>query len=132
MPKLPVLAILLPLIAACTPVIVPKAAAPSPSTTADGASSFRVSAEAQGLAFAQLHCSGCHAVSPGQSSPNVEAPTFDAVVNSPGLTGATIRPWLRDSHNFPDMMNFVIDPDQIDDLAAYMMTLQRSDYMPTI
>ena len=29
------------------------------------------------------------------------------------------------------MMNFAIDPDQIDDLAAYMMTLKRHDYAPS-
>ena len=68
----------------------------------------------------------------GQSSPNVEAPTFEAVVNTPGLTAATIKPWLWDSHNFPAMMNFTIDPDQIDDLAADMMTGQRGDYVPPI
>jgi len=30
------------------------------------------------------------------------------------------------------MMNFAIDPDQIDDIAAYMMTLKRHDYAPPI
>ncbi|WP_257541473.1 hypothetical protein [Sphingobium sp. CFD-1] len=44
----------------------------------------------------------------------------------------SLKPWLRDSHNFPAMMNFAIDPEQIDDLAAYMTTLQRRDYTPPI
>jgi len=85
---------------------------------------------ARGLAFAQTHCSVCHAVAAGQISPNPEAPPFEAVANTPGLSLATLTPWLHNSHNFPEKMNFAIDPDQIDDLAAYMITLQKSDYSP--
>jgi mono/diheme cytochrome c family protein len=84
------------------------------------------------LAFAQAHCSGCHAVAKGQISPNPEAPSFEAVVNAPDVTSATLAPWLRDSHNFPQMMRFSIAPDQIDDLAAYMLTLQNPDFHPPI
>lgn len=131
--KFPGLTILLLFTTACTPEMIPKAGVPNPATTAEGAGSIRESAEARGLAFAQQHCSGCHAVSAGRRySPNVDAPTFESVVNTPGLTGATIKPWLQKSHNFPDVMNFAIDPDQIDDLAAYMISLQRSDYVPPI
>lgn len=84
----------------------------------------------RGLEFAQTHCSTCHAVAALQTSPNREAPPFELVVNRPGLTPATLRSWLRNSHNFPEMMDFAIAPDQIDDLAAYMMTLQSKDFRP--
>ena len=112
--------------------MVPEITATKPPKSGDSFGLVGEPAEERGLAFARQHCSGCHAVGAGQSSPNVEAPTFETVVNTPGLAAATIKPWLRDSHNFPAMMNFTIDPDQIDDLAAYMMTLQRGDYVPPI
>lgn len=81
----------------------------------------------RGLAFARAHCSGCHAVEPLRLSPNPEAPLFETIVNAPGLTGATLKAFLRDSHNFPDIMDFNIDPAQIDALAAYMLTLRKRD-----
>lgn len=86
---------------------------------------------ARGLAFAQAHCSTCHAVETG-SSPRPEAPTFAAIINTPELTADTLRPWLGNSHNFPEMMNFAIAPEQIDDLAAYMLTLKDPAYKPPI
>jgi len=86
---------------------------------------------ARGLAFAQANCAVCHAVQTG-TSPNAEAPAFAQVINTPGLTADTLRPWLRDSHNFPEVMNFAIAPEQIDDLAAYLMTLKDPAYRPPI
>lgn len=86
-------------------------------------------ARSDGLAFAQRHCAACHAIDAG-ISPRPEAPSFEAVINTPGLTAETLRPWLRNSHNFPAIMNFEIAPDQIDALAAYMLTLRSPDYKP--
>ncbi len=79
----------------------------------------------RGLDFAQAHCSGCHAIKALQVSPNPESPPFDSVVNTPGLTPQTLNTFLRDSHNFPEVMNFDIDSGQIDDLTAYMLTLRQ-------
>lgn len=90
-----------------------------------------VTAQLRGLAFAQQHCSACHAVDTG-ISPKPEAPSFEAIINTPGLTARTLNPWLRDSHNFPEIMNFKIAPGQIDALAAYMLTLKNPDYRPPI
>lgn len=132
MRTIPVFAIILLCTAACASVTVPKSTGSTAPASRDSSGNVQGVAEARGSAFAQQNCSGCHAVSAGRSSPNVDAPTFEAVVNTPGLTEGTIKPWLRDSHNFPAMMNFAIAPDQIDDLAAYMLTLQRSNYVPPI
>ena len=60
-------------------------------------------------------------------SPHPEAPPFESVVNTPGLTITTLKAWLRNSHNFPEIMNFDVDLGQIDDLAAYMLTLRERD-----
>ena len=79
---------------------------------------------ARGRASARAPGGGCHAVTRGRVSPNPESPPFETVVDTPGLTGTTLAAWLRDSHNFPEIMNFSIDPGQVDDLAAYMLTLR--------
>jgi mono/diheme cytochrome c family protein len=84
-----------------------------------------------GLAFAQRHCAACHAVETG-GSPNPQAPPFDAIINQQDLSAETLKPWLRDSHDFPAMMNFAIDPEKIDELAAYMLTLKDPAYRPAI
>ena len=83
-----------------------------------------------GRTFAQMRCATCHAVGPNQVSPNTMAPAFEAIANTRGLTEKTLSVWLRDSHNYPEMMNFEIDAKHIDDLAAHMLTLQSSDYTP--
>ena len=88
--------------------------------------------EARGLAFAKARCAACHAVAEGQASPNAEAPAFATVVNAPGLTPASLSGWLRNSHNFPDKMNFTIADREIADLSAYMLTLRDAHYAPPI
>lgn len=96
-----------------------------------GASRTGIAAQRHGLAFAQKHCSACHAIGTG-ISPKPEAPSFETIINTPGLTARTLTPWLRNSHNFPEVMNFEIAPEQIDMLAAYMLTLKNADYRPPI
>lgn len=86
----------------------------------------------RGLAFARGHCAACHGIVAGAISPNPESPPFEAVVNTPGLTQDTLLVFLRDSHNYPATMDFEIAPEQIGDLAAYMITLRRDDYRPVI
>lgn len=80
---------------------------------------------ARGKAFAQAHCSGCHAVLPDRFSPNPDAPPFENVVTKEGLTAETLTYWLRHSHNFPEIMNFEVADDQVDDLSAFMLTLRQ-------
>lgn len=88
--------------------------------------------ESRGYAYAKANCAGCHAVSANAASPNPAAPRFDAVVNTKGVTTRTLETFLRDSHSFPGQMAFAIDPAQVDDLSAYMLTLKRADYHPPI
>lgn len=112
------------LIAACA---TPGVSAPT-STAANGVT--KLAAE-RGLAFATAHCSTCHAVGSG-SSPNKDAPSFEDVINTPGLTAETLTPWLANSHNFPEIMSFAIAPEHIEDLAAHMLTLKDPNYKPRI
>lgn len=78
----------------------------------------------RGRQFAQAHCSACHAVERLTLSSNPEAPPFDLIVNRQEVTMDTLKTFLGDSHNFPEVMDFEIEPQNIDDLAAYLMTLK--------
>lgn len=105
--------------------------APQPASAPPSPAPALTSAE-RGLAFAQARCSGCHAIAAEGISPNPESPPFAAVVNKPGTTRDTLRQFLRDSHNYPEAMNFHVEPAQIDDLADYMLTLRTPGYRPPI
>ncbi|MDP3906798.1 hypothetical protein [Novosphingobium sp.] len=103
------------------------------AVNAAGPAQPKLSKSAQrGLAFAEQRCAACHAVTVNTPSPNPESPAFEDIANTPGLTRETLRTFLRDSHNFPDAMNFKVPPRRNRDLADYMVTLQRPDYRPAI
>jgi mono/diheme cytochrome c family protein len=130
MPRLPALISLLLV------VMAPGAAgfaAEKSNTATEPAKSPKLSASARrGLAFAETRCAACHGIPRNSGSPNPEAPPFEDIVNKPGLTRATLHAFLRDSHNYPQAMNFTIDGHQIGDLAAYMVTLKRRHFRPAI
>lgn len=114
----------MPAVFACAPAESQPGLSASPPTNMSAS-------KQRGLAFAQHRCATCHAVASG-ASPNPEAPSFEAVINAPDLKLATLKPWLQNSHNFPATMDFSIEPGQIDDLAAYMLTLKDPRYRPPI
>ena len=84
----------------------------------------------RGLVFAEQRCAACHSVRANGSSSNPEAPPWDDIANRPGTTQATLRAFLRDSHNYPAAMNFRVDARRIRDLAAYIASLQKPGYRP--
>ena len=86
----------------------------------------------EGFAFAQARCASCHNVTGGQVSPNPIAPLFEAIANTRGRTYDTLKAWLRESHNYPEQMDFEIDAKQIENLTDYMLTLKSQDYRPPI
>lgn len=125
-----VLGIILPLtVMGCTTVSPSQAASDNSAGNLDAADDDK---SMQGLAFAQAHCATCHDVTDGQKSPNPQAPPFSVIANTQGLTDKTLTSWLSDSHNYPELMDFDINNRDIDDLAAYILTLQKADYRPPI
>lgn len=114
------------MLAACT-----AANPPSVPASQTSAASVSIPPAARGLAFAQSHCASCHAVSTGYSSHNL-APPFPDIINDPDLTDKSLIPWLRTSHNFPEIMNFEIADEHVEDLAAYMLTLKNPQHKPAI
>lgn len=79
---------------------------------------------ATGLRYAEQACGECHAVARGVTwSPVPEAPAFDSVANTPGMTRTALNAWLHSTH--PSMPHLIVEPDRIDDLAAYLDSLKR-------
>jgi mono/diheme cytochrome c family protein len=77
----------------------------------------------QGLTYAKRVCAECHAVEAGEEqSPHLNAPTFDAVAKTPGMTERALIVWLQTSH--PTMPNLVIPDDDTDNIIAYIMSLR--------
>ncbi|MBA4164200.1 MAG: hypothetical protein C0510_06160 [Erythrobacter sp.] len=82
------------------------------------------------LAFVQAACGGCHAVEGEAISPNPLSPTFAAIANRPGLDAATLSSWLRDAHNYPEVMDFDLSDEQIEMVAGHMLTLRDPAWRP--
>jgi cytochrome c len=79
----------------------------------------------QGSAFAQRVCAACHAVEHGQpSSPNPQAPTFDAIAKTPGTTEMALYAFLRTSHR--TMPNLILTKDDISNVVAYVLSMKNS------
>jgi mono/diheme cytochrome c family protein len=98
------------------PPMVGKATAPSADTRAP--------------AFVEAACGGCHAVEPPFLSPNPASPSFAAIANRSGLSEKSLGDWLVDAHNYPEEMDFTLTRKQIDQIAAYMVTLRDAGYVP--
>lgn len=73
-------------------------------------------------------CGDCHGVEPPFLSPNPEAPGFDAIANSAGLTDETLATWLVDAHNYPELMDFELNEAEAREVADYMVSLKGKEY----
>jgi mono/diheme cytochrome c family protein len=77
----------------------------------------------KGLAYARKVCAQCHNISRSDAgSPDSRAPTFRQVANTPGMSVTALTVWSRSSH--PTMPNLIIDPEDMDDLIAYILSLK--------
>jgi len=76
-----------------------------------------------GRLYAEQTCAQCHAITPGAAtSPLPEAPTFRDIANTPGMTRVALNAWLHSPH--ASMPQLIVPPDKIDDLSAYLETLE--------
>ncbi len=84
----------------------------------------------RGHDYARAHCAECHGVETTKDdfSPNVEAPDFSVVANTPGMTERAVKVWLQTPH--PTMPNLMIAAGDRDDLAAYIMSLKKPGERP--
>jgi mono/diheme cytochrome c family protein len=79
-----------------------------------------------GRDFAREVCAVCHAVE-GEAvgSPHPDAPNFRRIAIEPGMTATAISVILRTPHR--QMPDLVLSPDEIRDVAAYILTLKNGD-----
>jgi len=78
----------------------------------------------KGRALAQRFCAECHAVGKRDGdSPNAEAPSFDAVASTPGMTAMALDVFFQTPHKA--MPNLILKSDQKNDLIAYITSLKK-------
>jgi mono/diheme cytochrome c family protein len=81
---------------------------------------------AAGQAYAKQICAACHAVLPNeQISPLAQAPTFQKVADTSGMTELALSVWLQSSH--PTMPNIILKPDDLRNVVAYIVSLKSKD-----
>jgi cytochrome c len=81
----------------------------------------------KGRIFAQTHCSSCHAVGPKGESPYAPAPPFRTLHDKydvEGLAEAFAEGILVGHKGEKQMPEFVMTADEIDDLIAYLKSLE--------
>ena len=76
-----------------------------------------------GLAFAQRTCAECHAVNRKDlGSPRVDAPSFQRIANTPGMTVTALYVTMQTPHR--TMPNLRLEPKEMRDVVAYLVSLQ--------
>jgi mono/diheme cytochrome c family protein len=79
-----------------------------------------------GAAYAEQVCAACHAVLANEKiSPLLEAPSFQSVADTPGMTELALSVWLQSSH--PTMPNIVLKQDDLRNVVAYIRSLKREN-----
>jgi mono/diheme cytochrome c family protein len=91
---------------------------------ASGAAAQEASGDPEaGFELASEVCAFCHAISPGESmSPIPEAPSFEQIANTPGMTETWLYAWMTTSH--PTMPDIILEPEELTDVVAYILSLQ--------
>ena len=77
---------------------------------------------ARGAGLAERWCAQCHGVLPNQPSAAPKVPSFSEIAAEPSATEPSLRVFLRTPH--PSMPNFILQPDDIDDLVDYILSMK--------
>ncbi len=81
---------------------------------------------AQEPQVARSTCSQCHATQKGDLlSPNLRAPTFVQIANTPGVTGAALLVMLTTPH--AGMPMFMLSPEQRQAIIDYILSLKTGN-----
>jgi mono/diheme cytochrome c family protein len=75
----------------------------------------------QGQEVARHICGSCHAIGKG-TSPAADAPSFDTLAATPGMTQLALTVALRSAHK--TMPALVLAPDEHNDVIAYILSLK--------
>lgn len=78
----------------------------------------------RGEAYVRDICASCHAVERGAlGSPIADAPTFQEIADTPGMTARALTVWLTTFHPERTMPNLVVAPQDRQDVIAYILSL---------
>ncbi|WP_414132235.1 c-type cytochrome [Rhizobium jaguaris] len=79
----------------------------------------------KGRQLAREVCAACHAVLAGQAqSPVGEAPSFEVVAATPGMTAMALNVWLT-AQDHPTMPNIVLSQTDVQNVSAYILSLKK-------
>ena len=79
--------------------------------------------QTEGRKLAQDVCAECHSIDPGiKSSPNLLAPPFQDIADTPGMNGLALSVWSITPHKI--MPNFAFSHEQRADIIAYILSLK--------
>ena len=76
---------------------------------------------ASGRRLAINWCTGCHSVEP--KTVGIFAADFAEIAKLPSTTALSLKVFLQTSHK--NMPNFILQPEQTDDIVAYILSLKR-------
>ena len=79
----------------------------------------------KGRALAREVCAACHAIEKGQPSPNADAPAFEAIASTRGMSGRALVVALQTAHR--TMPNSVLVGDELRGVIAYILSLKSRD-----
>jgi mono/diheme cytochrome c family protein len=88
------------------------------------AASQEVGDAGEGFRYASEVCSECHAVRRDElASPLPQAPRFEDVANTPGMTGIALIAWFQTSH--PTMPDIVMKDEEMRNVVQYILSLKN-------
>jgi mono/diheme cytochrome c family protein len=74
----------------------------------------------EGFVFAKEVCANCHAIVSNETSPTLEAPTFDEIANEPGISVESLITRIAAVH--PTMPSIPFEREELIDLATYILS----------
>lgn len=80
---------------------------------------------ATGQKLVKGECAACHAIGEETTSPEPKAPRFADIAAMPSTTELSLKVFLRSSHK--NMPNILLEPDEIDAAAAYILGLKKKN-----
>jgi mono/diheme cytochrome c family protein len=78
-----------------------------------------------GRHLAETVCSACHQIKASSPNPGLSsgAPSFVDIARMPSMSELAIKVFLRTPH--PTMPNFILSPEEIDSVTAYILSLAQ-------
>ena len=90
-----------------------------------GEASAQQTRQSAGLTLARRMCSECHAV--GRKvipSPHLDAPSFNRIANTPGMTAKFLSVEIRRAHEMMPDIN--LNANEMRNVVAYILSLRRA------